>query len=165
VATTGPLRGLGARLVWCALWGGFAIESVQAANRTPSALHDLVAGMQDGEPAWLRAIDRNAAHALAGHGTGVSIVLAVVCAGIALSVFAGSRVTRVGLVVSVVLAAVIWVVAENLGEIATGQATDPNSGPLLMLLAATYWPVRQRRVAGTATVDLPQREPATAGAA
>jgi hypothetical protein len=23
-----------------------------------------------------------------------------------------------------------------------GQATDPNSGPLLMLLAACFWPVR-----------------------
>ena len=65
--------------------------------------------------------------------------------GIALSVFAGSRATRVGLVTAVVLAAVIWVVGENLGEIATGQATDPNTGPLLILLAAAYLPVRQRQ--------------------
>jgi hypothetical protein len=165
VATAGPLRGVGARLVWGALWAGFAIESVQAANRTPSALHDLIAGMQEGEPAWLRAIDRNAANALAGHGTGVSIGLAVVCVAIALSVFAGNRVTRVGLVTSGVLAALIWVVAQNLGEIATGQATDPNTGPLLILLAATYWPVRERRPAGAATVDVPQREPVTARAA
>ena len=27
----------------------------------------------------------------------------------------------------------------------TGQATDPNTGPLLILLAAAYWPLRRAR--------------------
>jgi hypothetical protein len=39
---------------------------------------------------------------------------------------------------------VIWFAGQDLGEIATGQATDPNSGLLLALLAAAYWPIRQR---------------------
>ncbi len=38
----------------------------------------------------------------------------------------------------------IWVVGENFGGILTGTGTDPNSGPLLMLLAAAYWPLRPK---------------------
>jgi hypothetical protein len=37
------------------------------------------------------------------------------------------------------LGLLFWV-AEGFGGITTGQATDPNSGPLLILLAACFWP-------------------------
>jgi hypothetical protein len=146
VAIAGPLRRIGAKVLWCVLWLGLAVESLQAANRAPAALHDLIAGMQDGEPGWLRALDRSAANALAGHGGGASIALAVCCVLIAAAMWAGDRVARVGLGLSIVLAALIWVVGENLGEIATGEATDPNTGPMLMLLAAAYWPLRREAV-------------------
>ena len=36
----------------------------------------------------------------------------------------------------------IWVVAQALGGILASGATDPNSGPLLVLLALAYWPAR-----------------------
>jgi hypothetical protein len=52
--------------------------------------------------------------------------------------------TRPALILAVASAAAIWVVAENLGEILTGTGTDPNTGPLLILLAAAYWPGTQR---------------------
>jgi len=39
-----------------------------------------------------------------------------------------------------VVAAFIWVFGEAFGQILTGGATDPNSGPLLALLALAYWP-------------------------
>ena len=38
------------------------------------------------------------------------------------------------------VAAVIWVFGQALGGILTGVGTDPNSGPLLALLALAYWP-------------------------
>jgi hypothetical protein len=145
VATTSPLRGFGARVAWVVLWGSFAFESLQAANRSPSALHDMIAGMADGEPGWLRAIDRHSASITAHHGTEISIALAVVFALIALAIFGGVRVVRSGLVVAVILAAAIWVIGENIGEIPTGEATDPNTGVLLILLAATYWPISMSR--------------------
>jgi hypothetical protein len=40
---------------------------------------------------------------------------------------------------------VIWVVGEAFGMILAGGATDPNSGPLLALLALAYWPAKQRQ--------------------
>ena len=47
---------------------------------------------------------------------------------------------RPALVLAVVLALFIWVAGEDFGGILTGHATDPNSGPLLILLAAACWP-------------------------
>jgi len=35
---------------------------------------------------------------------------------------------------------VIWVL-QDLGEIFTGQGTDPNSGLLLFAVAAAFWPL------------------------
>ena len=47
---------------------------------------------------------------------------------------------RPALVLAVVLALFIWVAGEDFGGILTGHATDPNNGPLLILLAAACWP-------------------------
>jgi hypothetical protein len=144
VATRGPLHPVAAKVVWLMLWGGFAFESLQAANRSPSALHDVVAGMADGEATWLQSVDRGFASALAHHGTEVSIALALGFALIALSAFATAGIVKSGLVLAIVISVLIWVIGQNLGEISTGQATDPNTGPLLILLAATYWPLSAR---------------------
>jgi hypothetical protein len=45
-------------------------------------------------------------------------------------------------ILAIAAAAVIWVIGENFGAILTGSATDPNTGPLLGLLAAAYWPAK-----------------------
>jgi hypothetical protein len=58
------------------------------------------------------------------------------------AVFAQSRVLRAALALAGLVAVVIWVVGEGFGGVFSGPATDPNSGPLLVLLAAAYWPVR-----------------------
>jgi hypothetical protein len=67
-------------------------------------------------------------------------VLAVCFALTALGVFV-PRLRRPTVVLSIALAALIWIVGEHLGEITSGQATDPNSGPLLVLLALCFWPL------------------------
>jgi hypothetical protein len=41
----------------------------------------------------------------------------------------------------IVAALSIWAVGENFGGILTGQATDPNTGPLLALAALAFWPL------------------------
>jgi hypothetical protein len=40
---------------------------------------------------------------------------------------------------------VVWVAAQALGGILASGATDPNSGPPLVLLALAYWPARTVR--------------------
>ncbi len=47
---------------------------------------------------------------------------------------------RVALAVAAVLAAAIWVAGQALGGILTGSGTDPESGPLLILLVLASGP-------------------------
>jgi hypothetical protein len=140
VAETGPLGATLPKLIWAVLWLGFAALTLENVNRSPSALHDMVTGMSPGEPAWIKTIDRGLAAPLAHHGTEWSIALAVLFALVAVGVFR-PRAVRPALILAILLGLVIWV-AEDFGEIATGTATDVNSGPLLVLLAACFWPTR-----------------------
>jgi hypothetical protein len=88
------------------------------------------------------------AHAVGSSGGVVSVVLAIIFLLVGVAVFIPGA-TRPALVLAALSAAAIWVLAENLGGILTGQGTDPNTGPLLILLAAAYLPCRPRRHAAT----------------
>jgi hypothetical protein len=57
-----------ARALWLVLWLSLAWFAVTPANRAPQALHDMIAGMADGERGWLAALERNAAALVAGQG-------------------------------------------------------------------------------------------------
>ena len=46
---------------------------------------------------------------------------------------------RWALVVATALGLLFWI-AEGFGGIFTGEGTDPSTGPILILLAACYWP-------------------------
>jgi hypothetical protein len=143
VAEGGPLGRWAPRATWAALWALFAVLILERANRAPSATHDMVQGMAAAEPGWIATMDRGLAVPLAHHGTEVAAVLAVAFALVAL----GGPVLalrRPAVMLAVALGVVIWVL-EDFGGILTGSGTDVNSGPLLVLLAATYWPAFARR--------------------
>jgi hypothetical protein len=137
-----PIGATPARIVWLVLWGGFGCLMLAPANRAPRALQTMIAAMASGEPQWLASLDHSTARALADHGLEVSIALALLFVLIGVAVFAQSRVLRAALALAGLVAVVIWVVGEGFGGVFSGPATDPNSGPLLVLLAAAYWPVR-----------------------
>jgi hypothetical protein len=63
---------------------------------------------------------------------------------IALGPFLSVTAARATIVAAVVLSAVLWVVGQGFGDVFSGSGTDPNSGPLLMLVAAAFWPRRVR---------------------
>ena len=130
-----------ARALWLVLWLSLAYFALLPGNRAPQALNGMIAGMESGEPGWLAAVDRAAASLVAHQGLAASIVLAAALVIIAIGVYLPAKAARAVLVLAVVVAAVIWVVGENFGSILAGGATDPNSGPLLALLACAYWPV------------------------
>jgi hypothetical protein len=140
-------RAVGARAsraLWLALWASMAYFSLLAANRAPQGLRDMISGMAAGEPGWLSSIDRFAAATVAQHGLTAAIVLATLLAVIAAGVYLPAPAARAALVLAIVVAAAIWVFGEALGTIFTGGGTDPNSGPLLALLALAYWPRQMR---------------------
>jgi hypothetical protein len=131
-----------ARALWLVLWLSLAYFALTPANRAPQAVSGMIAGMDSGEPGWLSAIERGSASLVANQGLAASVVLAVALAVIAVGVYLPRPFARATLVLAIVVALVIWVVAEGLGGILAGGGTDPNSGLLLVLLALAYWPLR-----------------------
>jgi hypothetical protein len=73
----------------------------------------------------------------------VTAVLASELGVIALGIYLPPRGARAAVLLAAVVATAIWVVGENFGGVFAGSATDPNSGLLLVLLAAAYWPARR----------------------
>ena len=128
------------RALWIVLWLGLAYFALTPANRAPQALNGAIAGMASGEPGWLRALDGGAASLVAGRGLAASVALAAALAAIAAGVCLPRPAAKATLVLAIVVATVIWVFGQAFGGIFTGTATDPNSGPLLVLLALAYWP-------------------------
>jgi len=149
-----------ARALWLVLWLSLAYFALLPANRAPQALNGMVAGMEDGEPGWLAVLMRGAASLVAHQGLAASIVLAVALALVAVGVYLPVPAARGALILAIVAAAVIWVFGQALGGILAGGATDPNSGPLLILLALAYWPAR---TAGPPVPAVPARNAAAAG--
>jgi hypothetical protein len=129
-----------ARLLWLVLWGSLAYFALTPANRAPQALHDMIVSMTGGEPGWVIALENHAAAVLDDQGLTASIVLAATLIVIAAGVFLPPPLARSALILALVTAAFIWVFGEAFGQIMTGGATDPNSAPLLALLALAYWP-------------------------
>jgi len=129
-----------ARAIWLLLWGSLAYFAVQPANRAPQALTSMISTMSAGEPGWLSSIGQGAATLLAGQGLPASLLLAAALGVVAIGVYLPQPAGRATLLLAMVLATVTWVVGQALGEVLTGTGTDPGTGPLLMLLAAAYWP-------------------------
>jgi hypothetical protein len=134
--------------LWFALWGGLAFLALQPANTTPDALRNGVLSQSAGEPGWLQSIDHAAMSTVAHRGGPIAVGLAMVLALIAVGVTAPVLLRRISLVLAIVLAGAIWLVGENFGGILTGQGTDPNSGPLLIMLALAFWPHARGRRTG-----------------
>jgi hypothetical protein len=128
-----------ARLLWVVLWGGLSLFAMLGSNRSAQGLRDVVQQMGVGEPRWLAWLDQHVANLLGHRGLAVSIVLSVVLAAIALSVYLPFRPARVMVGVAVAVALVIWVLGQNFGQVFSGSATDLNTGPLLVLFALAYW--------------------------
>jgi hypothetical protein len=152
-AQSGPLGARTANLLWFALWGSFSYFLLLPANRSPGAIGSIFSAT-DGQPDWIISVMNGLAGLAGQRGLEISVVLAVLCALVAVGVFIQPAI-RPALVVATALGLLFWS-AEGLGGIFTGQGTDPNSGPLLILLAACFWP---RATAGTEHADPSLRWP------
>jgi hypothetical protein len=134
-----------ARIVWVAFWGVMALLFLVGSGRQPRALQGLVTTMASGEPGWLVHMDRFSAAFLVNHGTAAAIVMAALCFLAALAIYLPAAYTQTAIVSIVVAFTLIWVLVQNFGGILAGDATDPNSGPLVIVFALAYWPVTQSR--------------------
>jgi hypothetical protein len=137
-ATSGPLGSVLPKALWVTLWGSFAYFLMLPENRVPDGISQAFA-FTVGQPGWLTSVMNDFSRLSSARGTEISIVLAVLCLLVACGPFVAPTL-RPALVIAMGLGLLFWL-AQGLGGILTGQGTDPNTGPLLVLLAACYWPV------------------------
>jgi hypothetical protein len=131
-----------ARALWLVLWGSMAVLQLLPVNRAPQAVHDDITAMAAGEPRWLAALVHGTGSLTAHRGLAFSIALAVLFGLLALAVYLPAPAVRVTVVAAVVAGLLIWIPGQAFGGILAGGMTDPNSGPLLVLIAAAYWPAK-----------------------
>ena len=131
-----------AKAIWAVVWILMAFLTMIGSGRSPQGIHDVIDDVRQGEPSWLATLDRHVESLVSQQGLTIAIVLTVVFLVVAAGVFLRPPLARATLVLAMVTGAVIWVFGQNFGMILAGGATDPNSGPLLILLALSYWPVQ-----------------------
>jgi hypothetical protein len=130
----GGLLGVrGARTMWAALWLVMAWLWLGSASAAPNAIHDLIDAAPSGM-SWLSSLQDGFASVARGNGVAISLVMAAASAAIAVGVAANWR-AREFLALAVILNVVFWLVGQGLGGIFAGGATDPNTAPLIILLA------------------------------
>ena len=132
------LGGVTAKGVWLGLWAFSAFLLLEPANQAKGAISSLIANAASGEPGFLSSLLSATARALQGTGPWLDTLLAFGMLAIGIAV-AFNFLPRVFLAASIALGAAIWIFGEALGGILTGQGTDPNTGPLLILLALCMW--------------------------
>lgn len=127
--------------LWAALWSSMALLSLLGEARAPASIGSAIASVDSGEPGWLAALDRHVAGLAAGHGLAAAVVVAAVSLVVAAAVYLPPAASRAALSLAIFVSLAVWLLTENLGTVLAGGATDPNSGPLLVVLALAYWPV------------------------
>ncbi len=135
-AGQGLLGDRGTRAVWVVLWVTGAVLILLPPNRGRGAIASTIAAAAAGEPQWLRGLQLPVAHLLAGQGAALALGLGVLQLAIGLGVLLRSA-RHLALGAGALLAVAFWVLGQSLGGILTGAGTDPNTGPLLVLLGAT----------------------------
>jgi hypothetical protein len=141
-ASAGGLLGpVGARAAWAVLWVGAGVTQLVAGGLA-STLSDAAGG----EPGPLAALDRSIARLVTGHGVPATAILGLVEIAIGLGAL-WPRTLRVALIAGVVVSLFAWAAVQDFGALFTGMSTDPNAGPLFILMAACLYPWRREPVA------------------
>jgi hypothetical protein len=134
----GGLLGVrGAKTMWAALWLVMAWLWLLGPNSTAHATSDAINAAPSGM-SWLSSVQDWVAEAAGGNGLPIALVLA------ALSVAVGTAVAidwrpRQFLALAIALNLAYWVLGQGFGGIFEGGATDPNAGPLFILLACALY--------------------------
>ena len=121
---------------WAVVWGVGALLQALPGQASGRAMAGVLSSAGQAGPSWLAAADQAAGRWLGDAGPAAVAVVIVVEILVGVAVFLGPVAARRAAVSGAVVAVAFWVLGEGFGLIYTGQGTDPNSGPLLVLLAA-----------------------------
>jgi hypothetical protein len=148
----GGLLGVrGARTAWAALWLAMAWLWLLGANSSANATRDAINAAPSGM-SWMSTVQDWVAGAAKGNGLPIALVLAAVSAAIGVAVAIDWR-PRQFLALAIALNLAYWVLGQGLGGIFEGGATDPNAGPLFILLACALYALVPDRARAAARPD------------
>jgi hypothetical protein len=119
-----PARWL--RYAWVVLWAGAAVLQALPGQNTGASVA--------GEINAPGSLQLHLGRWITDHGTLVVIGLVTLVGLVGLGILR-RRTFRLAAAAGLALSAVIWVIGQDLGQLWSGQATDPNSAPLIALMA------------------------------
>lgn len=128
----GPVAQRPARGAWLLLWAGQSVLQMPLVHPVGQVLTANAHELSGGRSGWAGVLAATHPHLLAA-------VLACTQVAVGLGVVP-ARHRRFAVVAGAIAAVVYWVGFQYLGGIGRGGATDPSSGPLLLLLASSLWP-------------------------
>ena len=137
---------------WAGLWVGGAVLQLLPGQAGGAGLADEVGGMtrMGGMPDWLARLHEGSGAALSNAGNGSFIALVAVMSLVGVGGLASRPWRTASAVVGAVLAGVFWVVGQSVGELYSGRATDPNSGPLIVVMALALLGTRASTIGAAA---------------
>ena len=140
-AAGGLLGERGARTAWALLWLGSAALWLLPANRADEAVHDAVANAPSGAR-WLSSLHTALAAASAGHGIAIAVGAASLSAAVGSAALL-ARYAKPALALSTSIGLIYLFIGQGIGGILTGSGTDPGTGPLIILLAISLYPLHR----------------------
>ena len=127
----------GARILWANLWILMGVLWLLAVNSSANATYNMIKTAPAGT-AWLATLQNGFMDASKGHGLIIALALAALSIVIGLAVALNWK-PKTFLWIAIALNVVYWVIGQGLGGIFAGGATDPDAGPLFILLAIVLY--------------------------
>lgn len=119
-------------IAWAVVWIGGAVLQALPGQNTAGSVSDTLTGMN--MPSWLMGPVNGIADGFTKLGSAAVWLLLAVLVVIGVGGLLGGRTRAIAAWAGMVLGLLFWVFGEGFGNLFNGQATDPNSGPLLVLL-------------------------------
>jgi hypothetical protein len=144
VASSAAAQGIGGAITPLAVWAGYwslaAVLFLLPDNRTRTSVTSAIVGMASGQPGWYSHFLTSLGNLFSTTGTQTAWILALVSVVVGLGPLVARR-PGWFLVAGSLFAFLLWISGQGLiGNVFTGPTTDPNTGPLIILLAAAMVP-------------------------
>jgi hypothetical protein len=143
VASSAAAQGIGGSITPLAVWSGFwalaAILFLLPNNRTQTSVSSAITGMSSGEPSAYAHFLTHFGNHFGSVGTQGAWLLALASLVIGAGPLVARR-PRIFLLAGGLLSLAFWITGQGLGGIFTGSGTDPNTGPLVALVALSMMP-------------------------
>ena len=168
VATSAAAQGIGRTITPLAVWAGYwslaAVLFLLPANRTRTSVQSAITGMAATVPGWYAHFLTTMANLFSTTGTQTAWILAAISVTIGLGPLVARR-PGWFLAAGALLSLLMWIAGQGLvGNVFTGSGTDPNTGLLVILLAAAMVPtfIASKEAWRSPAGEILRRSPASA---